>query len=63
MELNTFQMLQELIKQNEFELLLPEDNAFRSLSYPYTKGDVALAVVINSPNIPNALAFVDHIME
>jgi len=44
-------------------LLLPEDNAFRSLCYPYTKGDVALAVVINSPNIPNALAFVDHIME
>lgn len=44
-------------------LLLPEDGTFTELCYPHRKGQAAVGIVINSSNLPNALAFVDYIME
>lgn len=43
-------------------LWLPEDGAFTELCYARAADRAAISVVVNSPNIANALAFVDYIM-
>lgn len=44
-------------------LLLPENGTFTGLFYPYWKNQSAVGIVVNSLNTPNALAFVNYIME
>ena len=49
MELNTFQMLQELIRQNEFELLLPEDkeqNQLQDIRLVYQMNDTVESFLV-----------------
>lgn len=43
-------------------LLLPEDAEFTGLCFPHRKSNVALGIVVNSKNIPNATAFVDRVV-
>lgn len=44
-------------------LRLPVNSTFVELYYGYSKEQVGIGIVINSQNLSNVLAFIDHIME
>lgn len=44
-------------------LMLPPDGSFTELCYPHVTDRAVVSVVVNSLNIPYALAFLDHIMK